>query len=494
MSKRRRKSNDLFHLGMGEWTESSDSDSDHQSHGARVPLAPVAGGCCKKKLRLSLPKEGKRGKENSERFAFLDDSSAEQLGSRYVPKNTVCSTKWCISTFEAWREGRNARFPMPNDQVPVNLLEAKDITALSKWLSYFVAEVRKKDGTAYPPKTVYLLLTGLLRHMRTLNPDCPNFLDTNDQRFATFRSALDNVLRELRAQGMGATSRQTEAFSREEESMLWESGVLGIDNPKKLLRTVFYMNGRNFCLRGGEEQRLLKISQLQRFTDPPRYVYTESASKNRHGGLAQLHVKNKVVPVIAVPEAGLRCHVRILDEYLRRLPEEAMEKDNFYVQPRSVSGDDSIWFTANPIGKNTLAKIVKEMCEEGNIKGRKTNHSLRATGVSDLFQAGVPEKLIQERSGHMSIDGLRQYQRTTLGQEEAVSKVLTTGSTYNQHLSLQQTRFAPQHITPAPQMSFSGCSVTIYNSPAPSLPQPSASSCSSVLNAEYHEAVADPRQ
>lgn len=39
--------------------------------------------------------------------------------------------------------------------------------------------------------------------------------------------------------------------------------------------------------------------------------------------------------------------------------------------------------------------MVKDICSKGKITGNKTNHSLRATGVSELFQAGVPEKLIQ---------------------------------------------------------------------------------------------------
>ena len=107
---------------------------------------------------------------------------------------------------------------------------------------------------------------------------------------------------------------------------------------------------------------------------------------------------NKVVPIIAIPETGLRCHVRILDEFLRRL------LNNFCVKPRSI------WFTANPIGKNTHSKINLKICQEENIGGRKSNHSLRATGVSDLFRAGVPEKLIQKRSEHMSINGLCWYQ------------------------------------------------------------------------------------
>ena len=35
-------------------------------------------------------------------------------------------------------------------------------------------------------------------------------------------------------------------------------------------------------------------------------------------------------------------------------------------------------------------------------RGRETNHSLRATGATALFSAGVPEKLIRDVTGHKS--------------------------------------------------------------------------------------------
>ena len=68
-----------------------------------------------------------------------------------------------------------------------------------------------------------------------------------------------------------------------------------------------------------------------------------------------------------------------------------------------------------------LSKMVKEMCSKGGASGRKANHSLQATGVSDLYQASVPENVIQERGEHLSIGGLHQYQCTNLGQQQAVS-------------------------------------------------------------------------
>ena len=74
--------------------------------------------------------------------------------------------------------------------VPEDILSSTDPSLLCKWLSVFVGETRKKDGTPYPAKSLYLLLTGVLRHMRALNADCPNFLDTNDKGFANSMPAL----------------------------------------------------------------------------------------------------------------------------------------------------------------------------------------------------------------------------------------------------------------------------------------------------------------
>ena len=75
------------------------------------------------------------------------------------------------------------------------------------------------------------------------------------------------------------------------------------------------------------------------------------------------------------------------------------------------------------IGKNPLSKM-KTMCEEAGISGNKTNHSLRAYAASELFNAGVPEKIIQDRTGHRSLDGLRKYERISEKQKEAVCQVV----------------------------------------------------------------------
>lgn len=53
------------------------------------------------------------------------------------------------------------------------------------------------------------------------------------------------------------------------------------------------------------------------------------------------------------------------------------------------------WYACQPCGENKLSKMVKDMFGKIGIEG-KMNHSLQAMGASKMFQAGVPEKIVQE--------------------------------------------------------------------------------------------------
>ena len=63
---------------------------------------------------------------------------------------------------------------------------------MRKWLPVFIAETRNRNGDLYPPKTLYSLLCGILRHMRVENPEYPNFLDKKDPAFTGFLNTVDN--------------------------------------------------------------------------------------------------------------------------------------------------------------------------------------------------------------------------------------------------------------------------------------------------------------
>uniref|UniRef100_A0A1X7TUJ9 ZMYM2-like/QRICH1 C-terminal domain-containing protein n=1 Tax=Amphimedon queenslandica TaxID=400682 RepID=A0A1X7TUJ9_AMPQE len=175
----------------------------------------------------------------------------------------------------------------------------------------------------------------------------------NDPRLEAFHNVCDHEFHRLHQKDIGAETRQTETLSKDDENILWDTKVLDITTPAGLLNCVFFYNGKNLCLRGGDEHRQLKFSQLRHGVQKICYIYTEHGSKNRSGGLGQLHIENKVVHHFEVPEAGSRDYVKILDLYLSKLPKEAIAKDNFYVCPVSVLQEGKPWFTSIPIGRNS---------------------------------------------------------------------------------------------------------------------------------------------
>ncbi len=145
-----------------------------------------------------------------------------------------------------------------------------------------------------------------------------------------------------------------------------------------------------------------------------------------------------MVPIYASASVGDRCLVRLLDLYLSKLPSIAFERDILYWQPKlSVPAKPTEpWYNCQPVGKHKLGEMLASMCEEAGIADRKTNHSLRVTGATSLYHGGVPERDIQERTGHRSLEALRKYERTGEQQHKAVSSMLSSSVDlpYSSHL------------------------------------------------------------
>ena len=208
---------------------------------------------------------------------------------------------------------------------------------------------------------------------------------------------------------------EREFVSEEEEATFWEKKLLGTTSAKSLLNTMYFYNGKIFGLRGGEHRKIV----VNNFEIGPNFIkFEENASKTYHGGICDLkYVPRKVKHVchsIGEKDEPSRCLVEIYTLYIGLVETHAKAVTAFYFKPSTRR----LAFEKVPVGINSLNKILPEMCESAGFK-RKTAHSLRVTCVSSLFNAGVDEKLIRERSGHRS-NVLFQYEKPT---EENVSKV-----------------------------------------------------------------------
>ena len=241
---------------------------------------------------------------------------------------------------------------------------------------------------------------GISNRRKSPNEPTICFSDPANGEFRELHNVLERRFRGLHEQGIGTATVQARVITRDEEYYLWASGVLGSHHPSALLNAMFYYNRLYFVLRGGQEHRDLKLSQVvtKSVLDPDKpskmidvVEYTEHGSKNRPGGRHQLNLSNKTVTHFASPELGDRCYVYLLKLYFSKLPSTARERDIFYWKPRDKPSSPDNCYTQLPIGHNMLDKSLKVMFEKADLDcERITNHSLRATSISRMYNNNVP--------------------------------------------------------------------------------------------------------
>uniref|UniRef100_A0A1X7VA36 ZMYM2-like/QRICH1 C-terminal domain-containing protein n=1 Tax=Amphimedon queenslandica TaxID=400682 RepID=A0A1X7VA36_AMPQE len=190
-------------------------------------------------------------------------------------------------------------------------------------------------------------------------------------------------------------------------------------------------------------------------------LYTEWGSKNRTGRLSDRKVTNKSVKILRNIENPERCVVRLYQKYLSLRPSGA-PPDVFYFKPLNVPLSNC-WYSCRPVGHNLLSQTVKRLCSNIGIEGHNTNHSLRRTCVTRLFQKGIGEQQIMSVTGHRSTDAVRVYKSMSHDQEEAMSKIIQNRVEESQQKTEQNKENEGQMAKVPNMFNFSNCNVVFRN-------------------------------
>ena len=157
--------------------------------------------------------------------ALLSEVEVAEYRKGPVVPNTTKNTQWAVRVFSVWCTERNKKDSQ--EKCPEDVLGKQPFTEqLNYWLSQFMLEARRADGSQYPSTTIYQLLCGLLRHARSIWKECPNFLDRQNSTFVELRGTCNRLSRELRQAGIAATVKHAAVISAEEEDKLWENGAM----------------------------------------------------------------------------------------------------------------------------------------------------------------------------------------------------------------------------------------------------------------------------
>jgi len=344
-----------------------------------------------------------------DRFFDVAENVRLKMIEDATPINTRKRNNWSFKLFQQWIEWKKAKWAKDGGFLMVlKEFEEYDASDLNFLLQDFVISVRKEDRSEYPPSSLRSITAGILSTFRDKYHKQWDFF--KDAQFQSARRALDAKMRELTRRGVGLNRRKAQVITQEMEEELWNHGDLGSDDPQTLLNTLLYLLGIHFALRSREEHRHLRFgsdSQLQLgMKDNIEYLqYREDCSKTRHGGLKDRFIPPKEGIVFAdanVPEE--RNLVCLYKKYASLRPKYG-KCNAFYLKPLKNKKAD-IWYADQPIGINTISKIVKGMIKE---EGHFTNHSLRRTAVSRLNGGGFSIEAVKKRTGHRTSEGVMAY-------------------------------------------------------------------------------------
>lgn len=132
-------------------------------------------------------------------------------------------------------------------------------------------------------------------------------------------------------------------------------------------------------------------------------------------GLKHRKIEPKVVTHYDNSDNSTRCFVNLHEFYVNHCPpfDEKKKIRPFYLTAlKKLKGN--IWYSNVSVGHNTLATTTNRICGAAGISGYKTNHSLRVTAATRLFQAGIDEQMTMKQTGHRSIEGVRVQVSVTL--------------------------------------------------------------------------------
>ena len=365
----------------------------------------------------------------------LSDDKMKELKQNRLKKRTFAKVQWAVRAYHDWHNNCLSD-PLTYDyriyESDIDRLDRLGKENLEFALCKFIAEVTKvKDGSDYPGCTLYQMCVSIQKH---LNQGGLNWKLVEGDEFRDLHVVLDNVMKERAAQSIGLVKRQAEYISFEYEDRLWNENILGEDTPDKLCDTVLFLLGMNLALRAGDEhydlrcQSEVKPSQLSFKRNSEGeccLVYTEdTTTKTNDGGLKSMRKEWKVVWVYP-SKNSVRDPVRLVEKYISLCPPVSVKtkKMNFYLHSLEKPTPTQ-WYGEQVVGLNSIRKVVGNLLKSAQLDGHFTNHSLRRSSTSRLFQSGVDRKLIKEFTGHQS-DALNEYEITFDHQRKAISNIIS---------------------------------------------------------------------
>ena len=287
--------------------------------------------------------------------------------------------------------------------------EQLDKTELNNMLRYFYSEVRTLKGEKYSKSSLICLRAGIFRHLNT-PPYSKNVSHTNAD-FTSSNAVFVAVLKDLKKSGKDQATHWP-PISELDLQILQRPSSFNQDDPRSLLYKVWWDIHYNFLRRGCQNDRELSTDSFDLKRDSSGKLYLQLShnelTKNHQGGA------KKDVDVSRTPRMYQNVHNPAtcpIRSYIKYMSKRNQNQVALWQKPKKfpAANPNEPWYDNVAVGKGMLATFMSKISQKLNLSQIYKNHSIRSTGITTLFHAGVNTHHICNISGHNNPSSLMHY-------------------------------------------------------------------------------------
>lgn len=355
---------------------------------------------------------------NNELYELSDEQMQEisVMENNAKSENTERQTKNYVNMLKTF---------LSKNSLPNNI-EDMPLRYLESYLRLFFTKIRKRKDEHYAEGSLVCMRAAFHRYLLDVRRieiiDNPDFRELDK----TFKASINESLK-TREVLVSEAGTGYPAIDEEDKENL--SRYFNRRTPQRLQDEVFFTIVYHFGFRGREWMRSLTKSSLKfSVNGDETFIDLLKATKEKNVKAGKAESFRQII--ITETENKDLCPVEAIKLYYSKLPNDST---TLFPKPK-INWTKGTWYCQKePLGKNTLNDMMKQISIRAELKTQYTNHCIRATTVTTMKDQGFSDKEVMAVTGQKSFSTIDRYNKRnsklTFNEKKVISKALSGGLT-----------------------------------------------------------------
>lgn len=354
------------------------------------------------------------------RWGQISDFSIDEAVNKSVPRNTVINKQSQWRQFMDFCESKN-----------YIINKNTTICELASIMKDWAFNMRRKDGEDYKESVIKTLWNNTAKTLQDIffKEHKIKFNPFEDIDFQEARKARDSKRKQLQTI---QEKRKISAVAFTSDENMKMQKIWDENTPEGLQKKFFIIASKELAWRGNEAAyattHYFKMEMDNYGNSTNRIEYNPIFTKTNQGGSKRCSDSKWLIPNSDTNICPVRLYHKILEKRPKRIT-----NDRFFLAPnpqwqltKSLG-----WFKNTPIGINTISTWTKETAQKVGLdttNKKISNHSHRATAVTHLANANIPEQQLMKITGHTNSNSIQSYLNMQQNRHEEIVNLMRGSS------------------------------------------------------------------